>query len=205
MICQFAEISRLTIHGWKTFARKSNVNYHNEQQIDIWLKFEVAIFNFIKDTFGDDDLDIWKSTCVSAFREILQSLQCKIFQYTFLRQYRMKIWDFFSLCKIPQLAWLYLDRIKLRPSEVRFWDPCIMKLENAFWCMVYCFENHLLGYLLNSKRINITFNIYILLIQVFKTLVWVEINKVLHDSGVEDRHLVAEFKNSRAEEADLKE
>ena len=60
LICIFADISGLTIHGWKTFARKSNVNYHNEQQIDIWLKFEDAIFNFIKDTFGDDDLDVWK-------------------------------------------------------------------------------------------------------------------------------------------------
>ena len=64
--------------------------------------------------------------------------------------------------------------------------------------MVYCFENHLLGYLLNSKCINITFNIYILLLQAFKTLVQVEINKVLRDSGVEDRHLVARFENNRA-------
>ena len=30
------------------------------------------------------------NTGVSAFVEILQSLQCKIFQYTFLRQYPMK-------------------------------------------------------------------------------------------------------------------
>ena len=62
MICIFAEISRLTIQSWKTFARKSNVNYHNEQQIDIWLKFEDStIFNFTKDTFGDDDdLDVSK-------------------------------------------------------------------------------------------------------------------------------------------------
>ena len=64
--------------------------------------------------------------------------------------------------------------------------------------MVYRFENHLLGYLLNSKRINITFNIYILLLQAFKTLVQVEINKVLRDSGVEDRHLVTRFENNRA-------
>ena len=64
--------------------------------------------------------------------------------------------------------------------------------------MVYCFENHLLGYLLNSKRINITFNIYILLLQAFKTLVQVEINKVLRDTGVEDCHLVAGFENNQA-------
>ena len=64
--------------------------------------------------------------------------------------------------------------------------------------MVYCFENHLLGYLLNSKCIKIALNIYILLIQAFKTLVQVEINKVLRDSGVEDRHLVARFENNRA-------
>ena len=34
-------------------------------------------------------------TCVSTFVEIHQSLQCKIFQYTFLRQYPMKFQDFF--------------------------------------------------------------------------------------------------------------
>ena len=61
--------------------------------------------------------------------------------------------------------------------------------------MVYCFENHLLGYLLNFKLIKVALNIYLLLIQAFKTLVQVEINKVLRDSGVEDRHLVAGFEN----------
>ena len=64
--------------------------------------------------------------------------------------------------------------------------------------MVYCFENHLLGYILNSKRIKIAFYIYILLIQAFKSLVQVEICNVLRESGVEDRHLVAGFKNNRA-------
>ena len=64
--------------------------------------------------------------------------------------------------------------------------------------MVYCFENHLLGYLLNSKRINIALTIYILLLQAFKTLVQVKIDKVLRESGVEDRHLVAGFENNRA-------
>ena len=59
-------------------------------------------------------------TCVSAFVEILQSLQCKIFQYTFLGQYPMKFWDSFSLCKNQQPAWLQLDHKKFRPSEVRF-------------------------------------------------------------------------------------
>ena len=73
-----------------------------------------------------------------------------------------------------------------------------MKLKKALWCMEYCFENHLLGYLLNSKVIEIALNIYLLLIQAFKTLVQVEINKVLRESGVEDRHLVAGFENNRA-------
>ena len=81
---------------------------------------------------------------------------------------------------------------------MKLWDPCFMKLKNVLWCMVYCFENHLLGYLLNSKRIKIALNIYILLIRAFKTSVQVEINKVLRESGVEDRHLVAGFENNRA-------
>ena len=62
--------------------------------------------------------------------------------------------------------------------------------------MVHCFENHLLGYLLSSKRINIALTIYILLLQAFKTLVQVKIDKVLRESGVEDRHLVAGFENN---------
>ena len=66
--------------------------------------------------------------------------------------------------------------------------------------MVYCFENHQIGYLLNSKRIKIALNIYIyiLLIQALKALVQAEINKVLRDSDVEYRHLVARFENNLA-------
>ena len=41
---------------------------------------------------------IFPSTCVSALREIHQSLQCKIFQYTFHRQYPMKFsWFLFAV------------------------------------------------------------------------------------------------------------
>ena len=71
--------------------------------------------------------------------------------------------------------------------------------------MVYCFENHLLGYLLSSKRINIALTIYILLLQAFKTFVQVKIDKVLRESGVEDRHLVARFENNWAGGSRLKE
>ena len=46
------------------------------------------------------DLAKLRSTCVSALREIHQSLQCKIFQYTFLRQYVMKFQHFLLLVKI---------------------------------------------------------------------------------------------------------
>ena len=69
------------------------------------------------------------STCVSAFLEIHQSLQCKIFQYTFLGQYPIKFWDFLSLCKIQQPAWQQLDQKKLRPSEIRFSHPYIKRLK----------------------------------------------------------------------------
>ena len=41
-------------------------------------------------------------------------------------------------------------------------------------------------------------NISILIIQSFKTFVQVEINKVLHGSGIEDRHLVAELEKASA-------
>ena len=70
-----------------------------------------------------------QSTCVSAFVEIHQSWQCKIFQYTFLRQYPNTFWYFLSLCKIQQSALRQLDYKKLGPSEMRFSDPYVMKLK----------------------------------------------------------------------------
>ena len=98
---------------------------------------------------------IWPPiTCVSAFLEIHQSLQCKIFQYTFFGQYPIKFWDFLSLCKIKQPAWLQLDHKKLRPSEMRFSDdPYMMKLKNALSCEIYSFEKLWLANLWNSKPI----------------------------------------------------
>ena len=42
-------------------------------------------------------------------------------------------------------------------------------------------------------------------LQTSKTFVQVEINKVLHDLDVEDRHLVATFETLWSQEADLKE
>ena len=72
----------------------------------------------------------YRSTRVSAFVEILQSLQCKIFQYSFLGQYPMKFQDFFFLCQIEQPAWLQLDHRKLGPSKMRLLsEPCIIKLK----------------------------------------------------------------------------
>ena len=69
-------------------------------------------------------------TCVSAFIEILLSLQCKIFQYTFLEQYPMKFQDFFFLCQIEWPAWLKHDHRKLGPSKMRLLsEPCIIKLK----------------------------------------------------------------------------
>ena len=103
-------------------------------------------------------------TCVSAFLEILLSLQCKIFQYTFLEQYPMEFQDFFSLCQIQQLTLLQLDHRKLGPSEMRLLsDPCIIKLKkkkNTLSCVICCFEKSFLGYLLNLICIEIAYNIY---------------------------------------------
>ena len=104
-------------------------------------------------------------TCVSAFLEILLSLQCKIFQYTFLEQYPMEFQDFFSLCQIQQLTLLQLDHRKLGPSEIRLLsDPCIIKLKrrkNTLSCVICCFEKHFLGFLLNLICIKIAYNIFL--------------------------------------------
>ena len=79
--------------------------------------------------------DPFPFTCVSAFVEILQSIQCKIFKYTFLRQYPMKSWDFFFICKIQQPAWLQLSHRKLGPSEMGFLKPLYLKTEeHSFKC-----------------------------------------------------------------------
>ena len=104
-------------------------------------------------------------TRVSGFVEILQSLQCKIFQYSFLGQYPMKFQDFFFLCQIEQPAWLQLDHRKLGPSEMRLLsEPCIIKLKkkkNSLLCVICCFEKNFIGYLQNIVCIKIAFNIYL--------------------------------------------
>ena len=79
------------------------------------------------------------------YSEILQSLQCKIFQYTFLGKYPMKFQNFFSLCQIQQLAWLRPNHRQLGPSEMRLLsDPCLLKLKmkkkNTLSCRIHCFE-----------------------------------------------------------------
>ena len=82
------------------------------------------------------NLDL-KPTRVSAFREILQSLQCKIVQYTFLGQNPIKLQDFFSQCKIPHPAWLQLDHKKLGPSWMRLFRPLYYKTEKTLFQMWY--------------------------------------------------------------------
>ena len=106
----------------------------------------------------------WCDTCVSAFVEILLSLQCKIFQYTFLGKYPIKFQDLFSLSQNQQLAWLQIDHKKLGPSIMRHLsDPCIIKLKkkkNSISCVISCFEKCFLGYLLNLLCIKIAYDIY---------------------------------------------
>ena len=58
---------------------------------------------------------------------------------------------------------------------------------------------------MSFKRIRIDLTINIFYLQVSKTFVQVEINNVLHELGVEDRHLVARFEMLWLQEADLKE
>ena len=80
----------------------------------------------------------WKPiTCVSALREIHQSLQCKIFQYTFHRQYPMKFQDFFLLCNIYQLVWLQLDYRQLGLWETRLLRPLCHKTEKTRFHVLY--------------------------------------------------------------------
>ena len=88
-------------------------------------------------------------TRFSAFVEILQSLQCKIFQYTFLWHYPLKFQDFFSLCQIQQQARLQLDHRKLGPSEMGLLWPKYHKTQKCdFMCDILLWKSFL-GYLLN--------------------------------------------------------
>ena len=135
------------------------------------------------------------TTYVNSVIEIPLSLQCKIVQYKFLWQYPMKFQDFFSLCQVQQPAWLQLDHKKLGPSEMRFFRTLCHKTEkHARLCDIMLWKTLI--------RVSIDFiHIknglkYILLNSFQKTVVKGEINKVLHELGVEDRHLVAGFENT---------
>ena len=92
--------------------------------------------------FLDEDENIFRNkyvkmptTPVSAFREILQSLQYKIVQYTFLGQYLIKLQDLFSQCKILHPAWLQLDHNKLGLSGMRLFRPLYHKTEKTLFQM----------------------------------------------------------------------
>ena len=95
-------------------------------------------------------------TCVSALREIHLSLQCKIFQYTFLRQYPMKFQDFLLPCKIYQLVWRQLDYRKLGLWETRLLRPmCHKNWKNSLSCVIHWFEKDVLVNILNFIHIKI--------------------------------------------------
>ena len=139
------------------------------------------------------DITIQLNTCVSAFVEIPQSPHCKIFKYTFLKQYPMKSWDFFFLCKIQQPAWLQLSHRKLGPPGMRLFRLLYPKTEKpSFKCDILLWKT--------LTRVSIELQTYqdrcdnrYFYLQTCKTFVQVETNNVLHELGVEDRHLVARF------------
>ena len=80
---------------------------------------------------------IYIYTCVSAFREIHQCFHCKIFQYTFLRQYPMKFQYFFLVCKNYQRVWRQLDYRKLGLWETRLLRPLCHKTEKSCFHVWY--------------------------------------------------------------------
>ena len=135
-------------------------------------------------------------TCVSSVIEIPLSLQCKIVQYKFLWQYHVKFQDLFSLCQVQQPAWLQLDHRKLGPSKMRFFRPLYHRTEkHAHKCDIMLWKTFI--------RVSIDFytyqewaEIYFTIYQSLRLFVQGEINKVLHESGVEDRHLLACFENN---------
>ena len=123
-ICIFEVTGWLPRRHWCKETKQRSPRKH-------WRRIEIC---FVADFFGAW-LQRLQSTCVSVFVEILHSLQCKIFKYTFLGQYTMKCWDFFSLSKIQQPAWLQLDHRKLGPSEMRLFWPLYHKTEkHSFKC-----------------------------------------------------------------------
>ena len=76
--------------------------------------------------------------------------------------------------------------------------------KNTLSCEIYFFEKHWRGYLLNSKPINMDKKNNTLYLQTFNTFVKGETNKVLHETCVEDCHLVARYENNRAGRSRLK-
>ena len=105
-------------------------HFWDPPQTPLWLKLAIcAKLEKLPKNF------LWScirvGTCVSAFREIHQSLQCEIFQYTFLRKYPMKFQDFLLPCKIYQLVWRQLDYRKLGLWETRLLRPLCHKTEKT--------------------------------------------------------------------------
>ena len=110
----------------------------------------------------------------------------------------MKFQDFFLLCKIYQLVWRQLDYRKLGLWETRLLRPLCHKTEKlSFMCdtLIWkiCISAYIEFYTYLDWRENLYFNL-----QTFRTSVQVEINKVLHATVVEGRHLVAGFENNPA-------
>ena len=75
---------------------------------------------------------------------------------------------------------------------------CITKLENTLSELNCFFDKSFLGYSLNLVRIKIDLTVYFCSYKLKKCDVNYEINKLMHESGVEHRHLVAGFQNAWA-------
>ena len=70
---------------------------------------------------------------------------------------------------------------------------------------MYCFEKTLIRVSIEFQSYQDIFDNKYFFLKTPKTFVQVEINKVLNELGVEDRHLVARFETLWLQEADLKE
>ena len=103
----------------------------------LWKFYRIMISFLFHYLFHLSDFYLWSDTRVSAFREILQSLQCKIVQYTFLGQYLIKLQDFFSQCKIPHPAWIQLHQNQLGLLGMRLFRPLYHKTKKTLFQIWY--------------------------------------------------------------------
>ena len=110
----------------------------------------------------------------------------------------MEVQDFFSLCRIYQPVWIQVDHRNVELSELWLFSPLYHKIgKHAFRAELFLWQIFFRVFI-EPCTIKIDLTVYFCSYKLKKCDVNYEINKLMHESGVEHRHLVAGFQNAGA-------